>query len=57
MRDDPRLSKYSKAGPSKKDAEQAHQSERFDMGADKGPSDSSSLSEKKHQEEYRRAAA
>ena len=45
------------AGPSKKDTEQAHRSGRFDLGADEGPSDSGSSSEKKHQEELRRAAA
>ena len=57
VRDDPRLSKCPIAGPSKEDAEQAHRSGRFDMGADEGPSDSDSSSEKKHQEERYRVAA
>ena len=57
MRDDPRLSKYPIAGPSKEDAEQAHRSGRFDMGAAERSFDSGTSSEKEHQEERRRAAA
>ena len=56
LRDDPRLSKYSMAGPSKQDAERAHRSGRLDMGADEGPSDSDISSEKKQQEGRLRAA-
>ena len=57
VRDGPRLSKYPMAKPSKEDAEQAHRSGRFDMGADGASSDSGSSTEKGHQEERRRAAA
>ena len=55
--DDPRLSKRSMAGPSKEDVEQAHRSERLDMGADEGFSDFDSTTEKKRQEERHRATA
>mmetsp|Transcript_18670 Transcript_18670/g.42462 ORF Transcript_18670/g.42462 Transcript_18670/m.42462 type:complete len:99 (-) Transcript_18670:245-541(-) len=57
LHDDPRLYKCRMTGASKEDAERARRSGRFDMGADEGSPDSDSSSEKKHQEECRRAAA
>ena len=55
IRDGPHPPRFPAAGISKEDAGWAHWSGWFDMG--EGPSDSDDSTEKKHQEECRRAAA
>ena len=55
--DSPRLPEYPMAGLPKEDAERANRSRRVYMGADEGPSDFESSTDKEHQKERRRAAA